>query len=800
MKKDNLILKLVAGMLLLMVSPPLLCHAAINQILYMAKYNGTPVFGTDTLGGVTYSTITYGDLINGGEPGMPSLPIDYLRFSVPYNATNFTVTTTLSSNWPYYIDHLLYPCQAPRMMNDTTPVVITLPDTAAYYSGTTYPTQAAWVVDEGFLEGENHIVTVAVMPFQYVHSASSDLIAQKRTVTVKLRYDLSDTLAMYPIVRNDSLLREEGYQLTRSMVVNPNQVKSFAPATSQLIWGMDSMGINPNGLGGDGLNGLDPPKPNIPDSSAYEMHEHEYNYPYLIVTSSDLTHSLRRLVALKRQKGYNVQVVTMNDVKIDPIAKDGDRLRQPDGSYHVVNDKNDGILRQFLRYYYNNFGTKYVLLAGTSVPYHITDLITENTSNNHIDTIRNVLSDLYFSDLNSDWSSQNKDRNAELYVGRITAWDDEQMDNYTDKLFRYALNPGKGDHTYLRRAFYCNGRDFTNGLMEMSDILDSIFPINNSTIFNDSRLNFSEFPKGKDVIDTIRTRPVGFMCIFNHGDSARVRVYGTDSHYYCIKGKSPIDKGNGLNCLQNKYYPMIYNSLSCETMPFDIENVWTFGESFILGKDYGGPVYMGYTRSVNNEEIRRLGNAFAERIREGYVSLGEAYYSAKVDKKVYSSYVAPFIQGYLGDPDLEIWTDNPQSYSNISISRCENSVTISGIDAGSTTVAYCSNDLKQGNKIVTSSSITLNNVSPNSSIMLYRHNHIPYIAPLELQNVTLNKSQYVIASDVICGRQINSGRSPGEVIIPDGIEYEIESSGTVILEGGFIVQKGAEFAVYPSCF
>ena len=84
--------------------------------------------------------------------------------------------------------------------------------------------------------------------------------------------------------------------------------------------------------------------------------------------------------------------------------------------------------------------------------------------------------------------------------------------------------------------------------------------------------------------------------------------------------------------------------------------------------------------------------------------------------------------------------------------------------------------------------------------MLYRHNHIPYIAPLELQNVTLAKSQYVIASDVRCGSQVNTVRSVGDVIVRDGVEYEIEASGTVILEGGFIVQKGAEFAVYPSCF
>ena len=38
------------------------------------------------------------------------------------------------------------------------------------------------------------------------------------------------------------------------------------------------------------------------------------------------------------------------------------------------------------------------------------------------------------------------------------------------------------------------------------------------------------------------------------------------------------------------------------------------------------------------------------------------------------------------------------------------------------------------------------------------------------------------------------------VCVRDGTEYEIEASGTVTLEDGFKVEKGATFAVYPSCF
>ena len=40
--------------------------------------------------------------------------------------------------------------------------------------------------------------------------------------------------------------------------------------------------------------------------------------------------------------------------------------------------------------------------------------------------------------------------------------------------------------------------------------------------------------------------------------------------------------------------------------------------------------------------------------------------------------------------------------------------------------------------------------------------------------------------------------SIGNVTVKNGIEYEIEASGTVTLEDGFRVERGATFAVYPS--
>ena len=803
MKKMYLLLKLVTGMILLVAAPPLLCHADINQISYTANYNGTPVFGTDTLGSVIYTTISYGDLTNSGAPGEPSLPIDYIRFSVPYNATNFTVTAIRLMNQPHYLDHLPYPCQTPRLMNDTTPVVITLPDTAAYYSGTSFPSTVAWVVDEGFLDGENHIVTVAVMPFSYGHTATSDVVGQWKRISLLLRYSLSDSLAMYPIPRNDNLLREKGYQLTQNMVVNPSQVKSFAP--SQNIWGGDSLVVEQGGSGG--FIGYYPnfPELSIDTTGISETEIYQGYCPYLIVTTSEFSHSLRRFVALKRQKGYNVKVVTMNQVKNDPFARAGDRYRLPDGSYQIAYDDDAGKLRQFLKKYYSVNGTQYVLLAGNGVPFR-----TINHRFDHV--LINGHGDLYFSDINANWLDT-IDLEPDLFVGRLLGNQTSQFDAYTEKVLKYELNPGNGDHSYLKTALFTESNSFftffINGLRRFKNTVQPIFTKQVSLIENPN----NNYPKGNDVIDSIQVFHPALMCSFNHGGPSHIKIYGSDNQmrrYFILPIDSVVvlpnnyintESGNGLNRMNNKDYPMIYYSLCCQTMPFyklpDCNIDINYGESFTMGKDYGGPVYMGNTNGVIENSIERISYSFSQKILAGDYILGHADAISKKDDVGDFRRSTAFYHNFLGDPSLEIWTDMPMTFSGIAIARGDSSISVSGVDSDATIIAYCDNKGNVG-KIITSSDTTINHISPNSTIMLYKHNYIPYIAPLMLQNLSISKSQYIIADEVCAGRSIDTNRTSGDVIINNGTEYEIEAKGRVSLHGGFKVERGAKFTVHPS--
>ena len=723
------------------------------------------------------------------RPGAPSLPVDYIRFSVPYNATNFRVTTTQGNIVTYYLNHMMYPCQPLRSMSDTTPVIIKLPDNAIYNSGQFYPTQQAWVVNEGFLAGENHIVTVAVMPFAYQHTSTHEKLRKYLNITVNLSYELSKRPFMSPILSYNSNSRNEGYKLAQSMVVNPTSVTSYAPNSAPADTSL---------------------KPYNAPAFIAGMTE----YPYLIITVPDFMHSLRRLVALKKQKGYNVKLVTVDEIMNDPYAQYGD-IVTTNGVPTVTYTDSAGIIREYLKLarWYNQ--SKYLLLAGTNVPYRVKSVWCA-IGHYYVPT------DLYYSDLNSNWFSSNDsiDTYPEFIVGRLLAKKETQIANYTDKLFRYELNPGKGNLSYLKRALYLESAGVFDYSRVIGKPMNQICP--DSTIIRESIRH--HYPKGCDVIDSINTRQFGFLCTFNHGAPSNIVTYGLDywgngysGHLYrlwaidtCKVSSSQYqdhETGNGLNKLMNKDYPSVFYSTSCRTIPYDISSPtynnlpMNFGESFTTGKDYGGPAYIGNTRDGINPLNESLAGNFGEHLIYNKYKIGIAEALSKIEHydEDCDFYVA-LTNNLLGDPTLEMWENTPQRYSNISISRFNNSISINGIDADSTIVAFYSNDGSIGTDTISSGSITINAVSPNSSIMLYKNNHIPYIAPLELQNVTLSNSQYVIASEVKAGKSVNTNRTNGNVIVPDDVEYEIEASGKVILEDGFQVEKGATFAVYPACF
>lgn len=768
---------------------------AENKLSYTTTYSYSNLtIGTSTLDENTYTTIHYNDLNNLFDPGKPSLPVDYIKFSVPWNATNFSVSVELADNQYTSLDHLVYPCSEQTIMNDTASSMITIPDSSAYYSNTYYPSHNAWIVGDGFFAGENRIVTVAVMPISFLHrnlwQMTSNILRQSKTVKITLNYILSDSSSVKPIIRMDPAMRRDGYIRTQRMVVNSSDVIGNAPNLSFI------QGENP-----DNYVSFSMPS-SINDTSFVGMSSFMLpNYDYLIITPDSLKASLKRLSAFKSQKGYHVGIVTVEEI----ISNDTTDLWYQNIKQSQMNDS-ARIIREYLKYAYNIGIAKFVLMSGKDVPFKF-------------GYFKSIPTDHYYIDLTSDWEYPDLYSEPELFVGRIIAKTTQQISNYTDKLLRYEINPGNGDYSYLKKALYTNGYDQSVLGDTYTDIIrqhaDSIFP--NVFVMEEDRN--SHTPTGTQVINQLSLEQYGFVSFNNHGIPLGLVTYGRGGpspHIYswlwALEGQhapvsvtqhvnDDLSTGNGLDNMKNRLYPSICFSTACSIMPFDVmpeydKNSINFGESFTTGKDYGGPAFVGNTRD-NGFEAATLERKMLRIIAQETSKLGEALALGKAHS--FNSQ-CNMLHNLLGDPEFEVWTDIPQLYTNIDITRTNNGISINGIDSDSTIVAYYSNDGQIGTDTISTSSVVFNNISPNSTVMLYKHNYIPYIAPLDLQNITFSKNQYVIASDVNAGEAIDSQRTNGNVIVPDGIEYEIEASGRVTLQDGFQVEKGATFAVYPSSF
>lgn len=764
------------------------------QITYQCSLSNLTFSYQDTLiSGNTYRFYEANGLKSTIVPGYPYLPMKLLKFSVPYNATNIAVEVIGSSyNTSTPQPFIIAPVPQRHMLTDTLAIQY-LPDPVAYSANSFYPTKAAELLGEGVFMGENRLVTIGVYPMQW--NPVSGKIRRINSVNLKITYDLLQITPNDLYIRDDIDLRQQAWDEMKNFVANPTQVESFAPTgtTIHQIQGML-----------------------IPDSLLTEINDSTANYggelgtvidstprEYLIITTRNLEHSLRRLAALKRQKGYSVGIRCIEDIVSDPYMQCGDSISC--AAYPIKDDA--GKLRQYLRYSQTMNRTKFVMFAGNGLPFRYSHV------NGSV-----VPTDHYYSDLTTNWNINNNsnygessvywgshihkfDIYPELFVGRLFADSESDIDNYTNKLLRYELNPGKGNYAYLSRAFINQGFKDSWAVNLLPLILPNFTSLfTNTTVI--SRLDNS-YPTGTDIIHDINANQYGFLAIHGHGNYNCVNVNNElGSFIKTLDRLKTIPHTMGLDSLDNKYSPSVFYSMSCSTIPYD-STQFNMGQSFTIGADYGGVAFLGNTRSGYASAVNKLGGAFEledsfyQSLKSGLYKVSHAEsYSKTNTYKLNGSFYDEVVHNLIGDPEFDIWTDSPQAYNNITVQATDDDIIVQNLVQGDT-VAYCSNN-SQGRIVATSSSVVLGNVNPNSTVLVYKHNRLPYIAPLVLQNTQIHYSQYVIASDVIAGNHVDSGRTAGDVVIPSGVDYEIEHKGSVILAPGFKVEKGAKVSIIQS--
>lgn len=266
--------------------------ARAAQLTAVRTYDTSAVtLGTRTApDGTQFQTVEWGDLYPAAEVGSPELPVEHFRFLVPVYSNNFRATVVSATGATALpLGSRVMPVQVPQRADGSPAPEFTYPKAPAYAQSLT---PEAWVVDDGFIDGCNHVVTVAVRPVSYDDATLS--ASAYGSVTVRLDYDLcgEDGLTGSTPIFPPHASR---YVDIGDLVVNTADVARFAPRR------------------------------------APEAKDGDYGKNYYIIVPEDLEDAVEDLRIWKRQKGYNVVVKTIEDICATPRYSVGSTCGRREG-------------------------------------------------------------------------------------------------------------------------------------------------------------------------------------------------------------------------------------------------------------------------------------------------------------------------------------------------------------------------------------------------------------------------------------------------------------------------------------
>jgi len=111
-------------------------------------------------------------------------------------------------------------------------------------------------------------------------------------------------------------------------------------------------------------------------------------------------------------------------------------------------------MRNYIKYCYENAGGTYFILGGDDyfLPVRYATSLDKNPGE-HIDIADSIPCDMYFSDLTGNWDADDDnvwgeltqdqaDRFPEVFVGRISAYNTNEVTNWVSKVLNYEISPG----------------------------------------------------------------------------------------------------------------------------------------------------------------------------------------------------------------------------------------------------------------------------------------------------------------------------------------------------------------------
>lgn len=152
----------------------------------------------------------------------------------------------------------------------------------------------------------------------------------------------------------------------------------------------------------------------------------------------------------------------------------------------------------------------------------------------------------------------------------------------------------------------------------------------------------------------------------------------------------------------------------------------------------------------------------------------------------------------MGDPETPLYTANPASFTNVIISGNGLTITVTtGVDGCKIAVTSGKYGANYYNVADGVNTYTFEDVPKNYSIVISKHNYVPYVyeSSLYIQNEEISANRSYNAKDVFIGRNVTTDKPEGNVIIEADAQVIINTQGTTIIKNGFKVENGATFEI-----
>lgn len=726
-----------------------------------------------TIDGKESTQLSYDNLFNTTDIGSPSIPVKFLKFSVPWNATDIIVSYTVSGTQKIEI---LAPIETviPATAGSNDIITVESPTEITYDKN-------AVLVSNGLLYGINRVIGLCVYPITL--SANDDTKAAfASNVTVTISWSLGDMESLSGGKPIGSYRNYDGRDFAdiEKIVVNPESVRENAAVL---------------------------PVAHVTDQEDWE---------YIIIAPANLCEPLERLAAWRRTKGYGSQVFSLN-YALNKGRELGGDIRSG------IND-DAGKLRAFINYADSMYGTKYVLLAGKYPDMPIRYL-------------NDIPSDIYFTDLDQSWAKYirgaigPKDEinyDCEISVGRIPFSTKEEIDNYINKLLIYETNYFTDNSHYRESALlvrqYSGMMDWhrnngTFGYYKDNTISEFRELYKYSLIDKTATANS---PTGSEIISFMNSNPSGMQFFVGHGHPGAIAISNSYSYIdssnktiYMDYGICSLDSedaemvpetGNGLDCLTNYDYPSWCFSISCSIMPFDIYKHFNYkyniGESYLLSRG-GGIALFGNTR----ESSCRQGQIFNENF---FKFLSDKVHDCSTFEEVHAGNLLigtraltdereeNFMHNLLGDPLAPIYSS--PSIMSLGYGSINNKIHFNGNKEGYGTGLAIQplNDQTYAYRTEFNHEIgDIIELQSNKIQTIYGINCLPVILPLTIEDFAFESytKRYLITGDVICGTSKTQNGEKGSVTFEQGCDITIESLGNVTLGLGTKFKSGSKLTI-----